>query len=446
MTRSLFVRILLTIVAAVIFVYVPKPVSARRDGGSRGGGGSRPGGGSGGRSSRGGGGGFRSSGSGRSYGAGRSRGASSHGSGTAPSGGGFSYKGGGRSYGGGYAGAGGMRNDSFARSRGFFSGPSGNSARNSKFGAGRSGSYGPRAFGSSADSRSSGRSASWQSAGRNSAGGAGARYSFGNSAAKAGGGFGNSGGRAVPASTRSWGNAIGSGWHSFGGQNRGGGAQMPRGYGSNARADGQWRSFGNARNGNPASNLSGWSSVGRNRVSSSYAREPLREFGSSRVSSNLQERSRFSSVSSFSSGRFMSNFSSSPSFIGPDFSILSSLLFGGLLRIGPALLGAPALLGGNVLASAASSIVSGLVSSGFGQPDIVGGVPSEFGQGFGWHAAPVEPNCSLGASFGNPGWAWGGYCGPYPTYSWRSNAGGYLGGGGNGYIGSGDVPAHPDFE
>ena len=241
MTKSGTVKILTTMAAALIFAYVPEPASARRDGGTHGGGShagsSRGGGGLGGRSP--GSGHFSFKGSGRSYGgsyrAGRASGGSSHGGGPSRGGGGISSQGERRSYGGGYLSGGRMGNGS-PRSGGFFSLQSGHSARNPNLGGGRSGSFGAEAFGSSAASRTISRSGSWPSVGRNPAGNA--RFSFGNSAGGAGGRytFGNSGGRAMPASTRSWGNAMGSGWHSFGGVNRSGALQTARGYGSNSRA------------------------------------------------------------------------------------------------------------------------------------------------------------------------------------------------------------------
>src|SRR5258706_11947851 len=192
--------------------------------------------------------------------------------------------------------------------------------------------------------------------------------------------FGNSGGRSMPASARDWGNVTGGGWQSFGGMNRGG-AQMSRSYGSNARSDGQWHSFGslraaNTRNENFASNVSGGSSFARNRGSSSYAREPRMGFGANRFPSDLRRGSRFSSFSSFSSGRSISNFGgsrfSNAGFGGFDYgnsvlghsgyghsgfgglflrsglSVLSNLLFRCFLYLGPSLLGGPAFLGAKV--------------------------------------------------------------------------------------------------
>ncbi len=273
--------------------------------------------------------------------------------------------------------------------------------------------------------------------------------------------FGNSGGRSMPASARDWGNVTGGGWQSFGGMNRGG-AQMSRSYRSNARSDGQWHSFGslraaNTRNENFASNFSGGSSFGRNRGNSSYAREPRMGFGANRFPSDLRRGSRFSSFSSFSSGRSISNFGGSRfsnagfggfdyansgfghsgyghsgfggSFIGSDLSIIPNLLFGGLLHVGPSLLGGPAFLGANVLAFAASSIVSALVANGNDQGGFTG---SNVGFGAGGYdpgpafgPAAVGPPCGFGVSFGRPGWSFSGYCAPYPTYSMAWNGNGY---------------------
>jgi hypothetical protein len=147
------------------------------------------------------------------------------------------------------------------------------------------------------------------------------------------------------------------------------------------------------------------------------------------------------------SGFGHSGFSSS--FIESDLSIIPNLLFGGLLRVGPSLLGGPAILGANALAFAASSIVSGLVSNGFGQGGYVGGGSgfdaSGFGSGFGFDAAPVGPACGAGVSFGRPGWSWSGYCGAYPTYPLGWSGSGYFGGVRNGYNAPGDVSGNSDY-
>jgi hypothetical protein len=79
-----------------------------------------------------------------------------------------------------------------------------------------------------------------------------------------------------------------------------------------------------------------------------------------------------------------------------------------------------AALGANVLALAASSIVSELVSNGTDQGGFAGGNEGfgagGFGPGLGFEAAPVWPACGPVVSFGRPGWAWSRYCGPYSTY------------------------------
>jgi hypothetical protein len=247
---------------------------------------------------------------------------------------------------------------------------------------------------------------------------------------------------------------------------------MSRGYRSNARANGQWHAFGNSRNGSFASNGSGWSSFGRSRATASYARELRGEFGSNRFSTNLEGRSGFSSFSSFSSGRSMSNFGGSrfsnsgfgsfdfgnsgfgrsgfsSSFFGSDLLLIPNLLFGGLFRAGPSIFGGPAFLGANVLALAASSIVSELVSSGTDQGGFAGGNEGfgagGFGPGLGFEAAPVWPACGPAVGFGSPGWAWSRYCGPYSTYPLGWSGGGYFGGGRNGYNVTGDAPGNSEF-
>jgi hypothetical protein len=254
---------------------------------------------------------------------------------------------------------------------------------------------------------------------------------------------------------------------------RGGGAQMSRGYASNARSEGQWRSFGNSRDENSRNHNFGsseWSSFGRNRGTPSYAREARMGFGANRFSSDLRGGSRYSSFSSFSSGRSISNFGGSRfsnagfggydfgnsgfshsgfggSFIGSDLSIIPNLLFGGLLRVGPSLLGGPAFLGANVLAFAASSIVSALVSNGNDQGGFAGSNVGFGAGGYGPAFGPASfgPACGAGVSFGRPGWSFSGYCAPYPTYPMAWGGGGYFGGIGNGYNAPGDVSGNSDF-
>jgi hypothetical protein len=436
MKKPAFSKILLTFVAALVLAYVPKPASARRDGGS--------------------------------HGRGAPHGGSSHGGGSSHAGGHSSFRGGRQSYGGSRGGArwssaqmGGRRMSSGrmsggwnARPGGFSSRSSGNFGRNSTFGGGR--------FGSFAASRSFVRSGAWQPAARVSRSNLGGWNSFGNPTS-----------RSMPASARTRGNSMGGGWHSFGNLSRGGGAEMSRGYRSNARAEGQWHSFGNSRNGSFASNGSGWSSFGRSRATASYARERRWESGSNRFSANLPGGSRYSSFSSFSSGRSMSNFGGSRfsnagfggfdfgnsdfghsgfsgSFLGSDLLLIPNLLFGGLFGGRPSIFGGPAFLGANVLALAARSIVSELASNGSDQGGFAGGNEGfgagGFGPGLGFEAAPVWPACGSVVSFGRPGWAWSGYCGPYSTYPLGWSGSGYFGGGRNGYNVSGDAPGKSEFK
>jgi len=98
-----------------------------------------------------------------------------------------------------------------------------------------------------------------------------------------------------------------------------------------------------------------------------------------------------------------------------------------LLRVGPALLGGPAFLGANVLASAAGSIVSALVSSGDSQGGFSGGDAGYgaggYGPSLGFNAGLVGPACGAGVSFGSAGWASSGYCGSYQSYPLGWSAG-----------------------
>jgi hypothetical protein len=206
-------------------------------------------------------------------------------------------------------------------------------------------------------------------------------------------------------------------------------------------------------------------------------------FGANRYSSDMRGGSRFSSFSSFSSGRSISDFGGSRfggshfsragfggydfissgfgrsefghsgsggSFIESDLSIIPNLLFGGLLHVGTSLLGGPAFLGANVLAFAASSIVSALVSNGNDQGGFAG-YNGGFGAGGGnapaptFSPVPVGPACGAGVSFGRPGWSFSGYCGSYPAYSMGWGGGGYFGGFGNSYSAPGDVAGNSDF-
>jgi hypothetical protein len=286
--------------------------------------------------------------------------------------------------------------------------------------------------------------------------------------------FGNLGGHAVPASVHPMGNVMSGGWRSFGNMSHGSGVQIPGGFRSNARSDGQWRSFGNSRTGNfaaTASNVSGWSAFGRNPGRAFYAHQPHWDFGSNRFSTNQLERSRFSSFSSFDSGRSSFNFGRSrfgesgfggfdfgnsgfghsgfsSSFFGSGLSLIPNLLFGGLFGAGPSLFGGPGMLAANVISLAASSIIS-LASNGSDQGgftgDYTGIAPGGFGSGFGFAAAPVVPACGVGVSFGAPGWAWREYCGPYLTYPLGWSGRGYLSGRGIGYNAAGFAPGGSDL-
>jgi hypothetical protein len=414
MTKPACSKILLAAVAVVMLVYMPKPVSAQRDGGSHRGGGS-PGGSSKGSGSVHGGGGSRGGGGFR--GGGDFHGGSFFG-GSFRGGGHSNFSGGGHSYGGsrggtavwsshlggGLVSSGQTRGGSYSRPGGFFSRPSDNFARNSTFGSG--------SFGGSAVPRNSARLGAPQWAARSFRTTAEGWHSFGDSA-----------GQSMPASARTSGNAMRGGWHSFGNLSRGGGAEMIRGYGNHVREGGQWHAFGNSRNPSFSMNTSGFSNFRASRAMESNARAPRLGFNSNRFSTNVAGSSRFPS---FSSGRSMSNFRSSrfgntgfggfdfgnsgfghsgfsSSFIGSDISLIPNLLFGGLFRVGTAVFGGPGLLGANVLALAASSIVSGIVSNGFGGGD-AGFAPSGFGPGLGFDVVPVEAPCGAGVSFGRPGW------------------------------------------
>jgi hypothetical protein len=125
------------------------------------------------------------------------------------------------------------------------------------------------------------------------------------------------------------------------------------------------------------------------------------------------------------------------------------LLFGGLFRAGPSIFGRPAFLGANVLALAASSIVSDLFSNGTDQGRFAGGNEGfgagGFGPGFGFEAAPVWPACGPVVSFGRPGWDWSRYCGPYSTYPLGWSGSGYFGDSRNGYNVTGDSPGKSEF-
>ena len=345
-----------------------------------------------------------------------------------------------------HMGGGQMSSGSYSRSGGFSPRPSGNFARNSTFGGG--------SFGSSVASRNFGRSGASQAAAQGIRSNMGAWHSFGNSTA-----------RAMPASARNSGNAMGGGWHSFGNLSHGGGAEMSRGYGSSVRPDGQWRSFGNSRNASFGTNVARFSFSGENRATASNARTPRLGFSSNRFSTNRPGSPRFSSFSSFSSGRSMANFGSSSfgnsrfgrsgfgssgfgnsafggsgfsnSLIGSHVSLIPNLLLGGLLGFGTSGFGGGGILGVSALSFALRAFGFGLGSNGFGQGGFAGGDfgfgQGRFGWGFGFDEAPVWPPCGAGVSFWRPGWTWSGYCGPYPYYPLGWNGTGSFGDPRNGY-------------
>ncbi len=149
-------------------------------------------------------------------------------------------------------------------------------------------------------------------------------------------------------------------------------------------------------------------------------------FGSSRF-----RNAGFGGFDSGNSGFDRSGFSNS--FAGSDVSLIPNLLFGGLLHVGTSLFGGPGILGANVLALAASSIVSGLVSNGFSQDGFSGGDtgfgPGEFGSGPGFGAVPLWSTCGGGVNFGGPAWALSGYCGRYAYHPSAWSGGVSFGGG-----------------
>jgi hypothetical protein len=385
--------------------------------------------------------------------------------------------------GGGRANMGGMSHGSSARPGWFSSSTSGNFTRNSMFGSGNfSSSVNSRTFGYSGGSQQAARGSrspmgGWQSSGnsafRSTPGLArtsgmavgGGWHSFGNTN---GGGrvemsrsygnsvraegqrqsFGNSAFRSTPGLARTSGMAVGGGWHSFGNMNGGGRAGMSRGYGSSMRAAGQWNSFGNSRNGSFGRNDSGYSFSAASRENASDMHASGLGFTSNRFS-NTPAMSRFSSFSSFSTGRTLANFESSRGFGSADFassgfgnsgfgdlgfsnsllgsglSVFPNLLFGAMLHLGTSVLGGGGILEGGLLAGNAFSLAarwlgSGLGSNGFGQGDSAGVdfgySPGGFGIGFGFVPAPVWPACNAVASFQGPGWGWSGYCGPTLYY------------------------------
>ena len=405
MLKPAFSKMLFAFVSACALICAPMPASARHTGGAKKGGGSH--------------------------------GGSSHGGGASHGGGHSSFKGGGRSYGGsrgggyvssarmngGHKNSGQLSGSTSAKLGGFSSRSSANFTRNTNLGGGSFGaSTASRNFGRFGDSRqavqgSERTSSRWQS-------------------------FGNSSGRSVLASAHSSGNLMGGGWHSFGNMNRGGGAEISRGYGGNARTDGQWRSFGNSRNTFSGRNNSGFSSFGANPGTASNPHSANLESRSNRFLTTQLPSTRFSSFSSFSSGSSgssMGNFGGSRfgvsgfgnsdfgnssfggsgfsnSGIGSGVSLIPNLL-GGFFGLGTSVFGGRGILGANALSFAVRLFVSAIGASGFGQGgatgDNAGMGQSGFSGNFGLEDAPVWPACGAGGPLWAPVPPPGVYCGPY---------------------------------
>src|ERR1700722_11081029 len=420
MMRPAFSKSLFALVSVLALICLAEPASARHNGGSHSG---------------------KSHGGGSFHGGGHSKGASFK----APSfkGGGHSYtSGGGNSrfssarMGGASKNRGWMGGDSYTRSAGFSSRPSGNLTRGSSF---KGGSFGSSTsshtfehFGRSqpVTQASRGAASNWQS-------------------------FGNSFGRPMLASARTSGNATSGGWRPSGntfGQD--GGAAMPRGFGNRARTEGQWRSFGNFRSNSFGRNISGFSSFSAARTTGSNARWGGFQLGSNRFSSSGPAYTRGSSISSFYSGRSMTNFGGThfgdsrlgdsgfgnSSFggsgfltagIGSGVSVFPNLL-DGFLNIGTTLFGGPGDLAANALSVAVRLFVSGIEASGAGQGDFSGGDvgPRQpgFGGNFGLQAGSVDAACGPRPSPLAEGTAWGGYCGPTASQSFGSTSIGDFGG------------------
>lgn len=412
MIRLTFHKILLTFAAALVLASVPKAVTARRGGGSHAGGGSH--------------------------------GGNSHGGAGFHGGGHSSFRGGGQSHRGSAGRAtvssarmGGGRVNRRQTSRGSYQGPggfsptmSGNFARSSTFGRG--------SFSSSANSRNFGYSRSSPQLARSSGNAIGGWNLPGNSAF-----------RSTPGLARTSGSAMVGGLPSFGRSSGSVRQEMPRSYGSNVRAGGQWHSFGNSRDGSFARNVSGFSFAGASRENALGIHASGLGFGSNRFSSNRPAMSRFSSFSSFSGGRSMASFGSSRRFgsgdfsrsgfgnsgfgdlgfsnslIGSSLSVIPNLLFGGLLQLGTTVFGGGGILEGGLLAGNAISLAarwlgSGLGSNGFSQGGSAGGDnsfgPGAFGVNFGFTPALAWPACNAVTSFQGSGWGSSRYCGPSPNY------------------------------
>lgn len=230
---------------------------------------------------------------------------------------------------------------------------------------------------------------------------------------------------------------------------------MPRGYGNSARNNGQWRTFGNS--GTTSSferNRPGFSSFGAISARASNLRSPGQGVESNRFSTSLLPSTRFTSFSSFSSGRSMSNFGGARfggsgfgssdfrssgfgnagffnSGIGSGASLIPNL-FGDLFNLGTSFIGGRAILAANALSLAVRLFVSAIGATGFGQGGSASG-DIGFGQGgfngnFGLEAAPVWPACSTAPPFGELAPASGVFCGPnlYQPSGWGSAS--YVGG------------------
>ena len=370
----------------------------------------------------------------------------SHGSGSR-GGGHSSFKGGGRSSGGshgsgrvssarmpgGFKGSGRTKGAWSAKSGGFSSHPSSNFAHSSNSGSGR--------FGFSTEARNYGR---FGSSGLTPQG---AHASTGKWQS-----FGNSGGRSMLASAHISGNATG-GWHSFGNFSRTGGAETSRSYGNFVRNESQWHAFGNSKSASFARNSSEFSSFGGNHSAALSSHLSGKGLSLHRFSANPPASTRFSSSTSFSSGRPFGNFGGSRfggssfgnfgfgnsafgasgfsnSGIGSGVSLFPNLL-GGFLGLGTFGMRGPGLLGANALSLAVQLFVSAIGSNGFGQGDSAGGDtgfgPSGFSGNFGYEATPVWPACGPSAPLWAPGPAPVAYCGPYMyrPYGWSST--GYAG-------------------
>lgn len=263
---------------------------------------------------------------------------------------------------------------------------------------------------------------------------------------------------------------MGSRWQSFGNLSRGRSVEMARGEGTNGRGNGQWHSFGNSGNRSFDPRGSEFSTSRASRVTESNPITSRPGFNSNRFSGHVQESDRFSS---FSSGRSMTNFGGprfgnsgignsgfgtfalglgpfSSSLMGPNLSLIPSLLFGSLLPFGGSAFGLGGILGGSVLSFAAHSIVSDIVSNGFGQGGSSGGDfgpgPAGFGGGMGFSEPLPVPACGPVPNPWRPGWTWNGYCGPYPPYSTGWSGHGHYGDPTTGKYFTGDGSGNSGFQ